>query len=251
VRFGIWQVVVVATVVVTACSSGDGRDLRSPGTAGAVPTPSGSPQTAPGWSLPTTDPGSTNTTSPTSEVDSSNAVSSTTEVDSTNTMTSTSEVDSSNAVSSTTEVDSTNTMTSGPTGVEPVGFDTVAATITAATGEVCEVCLWVADTPVLRRRGLMEVTDLGVGDGMVFRYAEPTSTTFWMKNTPMPLSIAFFDAEGVFLESFDMEPCPDGSCTRYATPSNVLDGIEFAQGTLADFGVGPGSMLAISELPCD
>jgi hypothetical protein len=132
-----------------------------------------------------------------------------------------------------------------------VGFDTVAATITTATGEVCEVCLWVADTSVLRRRGLMEVTDLGAGDGMVFRYAEPTSTTFWMNNTSMPLTIAFFDAEGLFMEAFDMEPCPDGSCPRYSTPRDFLDGIEFPQGTLADFGVGPGSVLEISELPCD
>ena len=78
----------------------------------------------------------------------------------------------------------------------PQGFERVGATITKADGEECEVCLWLADTAELRRRGLMFVAGLGDADGMVFAYPEPRTGTFWMKNTILPLSIAYFDADG-------------------------------------------------------
>lgn len=133
---------------------------------------------------------------------------------------------------------------------EPVGFGRVAATITTASGEVCDVCLWLAATPEQRSRGLMGVTDLGDGDGMVFRYAVTNSTSFWMKDTPLPLSIVFFDADGAYMADFDMEPCFIDACPRYDTPREFLDAIEFLQGTLSEFGVGPGSELDVSDLPC-
>lgn len=138
----------------------------------------------------------------------------------------------------------------GGSGVVPVGFATVAGTVTAADGEVCEVCLWLAATPEHRSRGLMEVTDLGPADGMVFRYGTATATSFWMRNTPMPLSIAFFDADGRYLDAFDMEPCGVGDCPLHPTPSGFVDAVELAQGTLDRFGIGPGSVLELTDLPC-
>ena len=152
------------------------------------------------------------------------------------------------------QVSATVTMTAtsdlDPDATGPEGFDTVAATITSAAGEVCEVCLWLASTPEQRSRGLMQVTDLGDGDGMIFRYEIATSTSFWMKSTPMPLSIAFFDGNGMFIEAFDMEPCADDPCPRYPTPPEFVDAIEFPQGTLVEFGVGAGSVLEVTELRC-
>ena len=53
----------------------------------------------------------------------------------------------------------------------------------------------------------MFVTDLGAADAMAFRYPSPHTGSFWMKNTLMPLSIAFFAPTGEFLDAFDMEPC--------------------------------------------
>ena len=58
----------------------------------------------------------------------------------------------------------------------------------------------------------MQVTDLGGLDGMAFRYDSPHTTSFTMRNTVMPLSIAFFGADGAYLDGFDMEPCVAEPC---------------------------------------
>ena len=54
----------------------------------------------------------------------------------------------------------------------------------------------VADTPELRARGLMNVTDLGPWAGMVFLWEEPTDGGFWMKNTLIPLTVYWIDTQG-------------------------------------------------------
>ena len=138
-----------------------------------------------------------------------------------------------------------------PTGpVTPDGFDLVQATVTTADGEVCDLCLWLADSARRRSQGLMGVTDLGQGDGMAFVYGSPHTGNFWMKNTPMPLSIAFFDPEGVYLDGFEMEPCDADPCPLYPTPSDFLVAIETGQGDLGSLGISEGSRLTLTELPC-
>jgi uncharacterized protein len=63
----------------------------------------------------------------------------------------------------------------------------------------------IAATPAQEERGLMYVTKLPDNDGMLFilplGHAE-----FWMKNTLIPLSVAFIGADGVILEIHDMQP---------------------------------------------
>lgn len=138
-----------------------------------------------------------------------------------------------------------------PDDVVPEGYDLVQATITDADGTECEVCLWLAATDDQRRSGLMFVTDLGAGDGMAFRYPAPRTGNFWMKNTVLPLSIAFFAADGAYLDAFDMEPCTDDPCPTYPTPRDFLIAIETVQGDLPALGIGPGSTLELTELPCE
>ena len=134
--------------------------------------------------------------------------------------------------------------------VTPSGYELVAATVTAADGEVCDVCLWLADTADTRRQGLMGVTDLGDGDGMAFVYPAPHTGTFWMKNTLLPLSIAFFDDQGTFLDAFDMEPCTADPCPVYPTAADFSIAIETTQGDFGELGVGPGSRLELTDLSC-
>ncbi len=134
--------------------------------------------------------------------------------------------------------------------VVPEGFERVAATVTEADGTVCDVCLWLADDDDRRARGLMFVTDLGDADGMAFRYDAPRTGNFWMKNTLLPLSIAFFDAGGTYMDAFDMEPCTADPCPTYRTPSEFLIAIETVQGGLPELGIGPGSVLTLTDLPC-
>lgn len=140
------------------------------------------------------------------------------------------------------------TTTSAP--VAPTGFELVQATVTTADGEVCELCLWMADSSRSRAQGLMGVTDLGDGDGMAFVYDAPHTGSFWMKNTLLPLSIAFFDADGAYLDGFDMEPCTADPCPLYPTAPEFLVAIETEQGGLGELGIGDGSRLDLTALPC-
>jgi uncharacterized membrane protein (UPF0127 family) len=137
-----------------------------------------------------------------------------------------------------------------PEPVLPDGFERVQATVTAADGTTCELCLWLAATPDQRRRGLMYVTDLGPADGMAFVYPAPRTGSFWMKNTVLPLSIAFFGPTGDHLGSFDMEPCAVDPCQRYPTAPDFVVAVETVRSGLDELGIGPGSTIDVTDLPC-
>ena len=64
----------------------------------------------------------------------------------------------------------------------------------------------VATTVEQRMKGLMFRQKLGANDGMLFVFDEPGYHAMWMKNTPLPLSVAFVDGEGRILNILDMEP---------------------------------------------
>ena len=134
--------------------------------------------------------------------------------------------------------------------VTPDGYELVAARVTEPDGATCDLCLWLASTGSQRRQGLMYVTDLGPADGMAFVYPDPHSGWFWMKNTVMPLSIAFFAPDGSYMDAFDMEPCTSRSCIRYDTPDRFLVAVEAVQGGLPDLGMVPGSRLDLLDLSC-
>lgn len=135
--------------------------------------------------------------------------------------------------------------------IVPEGFATGGFRVIPAVGEPCDLCLWVARTDDERRRGLMGVDDLGGRDGMAFVYATPRTTAFTMRNTLLPLSIAFFDVDGGFLEAFDMDPCVDEPCQRYPTPPDFTVAIEVRRGDLERFGIGPGSRLVGDDVACE
>jgi uncharacterized protein len=122
-----------------------------------------------------------------------------------------------------------------------------AASVTAADGTVTGCCLLVAATDEQRQRGLMEVTDLGGYQGMVFVYADDSEGGFWMRNTPTPLSIAWFDAEGAFVSATDMAPCPgdESDCPIYPPEGPYRFAVEVFQGDLDELGIGPGSRLRL------
>jgi uncharacterized membrane protein (UPF0127 family) len=136
-------------------------------------------------------------------------------------------------------------------GVLPEGFELTAATLTKPDGTGCDLCLWLAATSSQRTRGLMFVTDLGAADGMAFRYSQPRTTRFWMKNTVLPLSIAFYRADGLFMDSFDMDPCATGDCAKYSTPIGFTVAVETAQGELGPLGLVAGSTLTLLDVPCE
>ena len=134
------------------------------------------------------------------------------------------------------------------------GFGEVTATITGADGETCEVCLLSAISDEQRRRGLMEVTDTTLGgyDGMLFEFPEEVDGAFWMRNTPMPLSIAYFDAVGSFVSSADMTPCGDTEgCPTYPASGPLQYALEVVQGRLPELEVAEGSTILITGRTCE
>ena len=149
--------------------------------------------------------------------------------------------------------DPTADATTDPTadeGLQPEGFTTIQARITEPDGEVCEVCLWLADDPAERGRGLMGVTNLGDAVGMAFRFDEPTSGSFYMFQTPSSLSIAWFSPDGSHVGSTDMDPCldtPAGECPLYSPGAEYDLAIEVFEGGLEPLGLVEGSSVELIE----
>ncbi len=95
-----------------------------------------------------------------------------------------------------------------------------------------ELLVAVADTVELRRQGLMLVEDLRDLDGMLFVFPDPTNGGFWMKDTLIPLDIAFFDADGHFVDGFAMEPCTTADCPSYRPDGSYLYALEMPEGQM-------------------
>jgi uncharacterized membrane protein (UPF0127 family) len=129
-------------------------------------------------------------------------------------------------------------------------FPRITATLTGADGEAYTLCVLVADTPELQGRGLMGVADageLGGADGMVFVWDEPTTARFYMWNTPLPLTLAFFDSGGAWMGGADMDPCAGtdaSACERFSAPAPYCAGLEVPHGTFGE-ALGPGASLSL------
>jgi uncharacterized protein len=95
----------------------------------------------------------------------------------------------------------------------------------------------VARTEAQRARGLMERTNLGPRDGMIFVFDRDDHLTFWMKNTPTALSIAFLSSEGKVLQIEDMEPYSE---TTVRSRLSARYALEMRQGAFAQLGVKEG-----------
>lgn len=72
----------------------------------------------------------------------------------------------------------------------------------------------LALTPASRSLGLMNRTR-APADGMLFVFPEDTTGGFWMKNTLVPLTIAFFNASGKRVRKLSMTPCRQSACPIY------------------------------------
>ncbi len=91
----------------------------------------------------------------------------------------------------------------------------------------------VADTPDERSQGLMGVTDLDGLDGMLFVFQADSDVGFWMKDTLIPLDIAFFDADGAFVDRLMMEPCTADPCPTYQPVGSYRYALEAPAGDLS------------------
>lgn len=110
--------------------------------------------------------------------------------------------------------------------------------------------LWVevADDEPERVKGLMFRHEMGADVGMIFVFEAPHRSSFWMKNTPLPLSIAFLDENKRVLNIEKMAPYDER--TRHASNGDALYAVEAHQGWFEKRGIKAGDV-AEFELPGD
>lgn len=104
----------------------------------------------------------------------------------------------------------------------------------------------VAETPEQRARGLMGRESLPEDRGMIFIFFEEHRGGFWMKNTKIPLSIAFFDEEGEILKILDMRPCRRDTCPVYDPGVPYWGALEVNRGAFDEWGVAPGDVIRMT-----
>jgi uncharacterized membrane protein (UPF0127 family) len=98
----------------------------------------------------------------------------------------------------------------------------------------------VAADNATRMQGLMHREALGANAGMLFIFDEAATHCMWMKNTLIPLSVAFIDEGGTIINIADMQPQTEQSHCA-ATPA--VFALEMTKGWFAQRGVKPGMKL--------
>jgi uncharacterized membrane protein (UPF0127 family) len=98
----------------------------------------------------------------------------------------------------------------------------------------------VAQTPEQRAIGLMHRKTMPATDGMLFVFEQPNVQCFWMKNTLLPLSIAFLADDGTVVNIAEMKPM---TLDQHCSQKPVRYALEMNRGWFTRKGVKPGSKL--------
>jgi len=98
----------------------------------------------------------------------------------------------------------------------------------------------VARTPMQTQTGMMFRQEMGANEGMLFVFDQPERRCFWMKNTLLPLSIAFIADDGSIVNLADMQPKSEDS---HCSAQPVRFALEMNQGWFAKRGIKPGFKL--------
>ena len=140
----------------------------------------------------------------------------------------------------------TTTSPDAETGTEAEEPETGTVTIETGEGAVV-VSVEIADTDAEREVGLMNRESLADDAGMLFVFDEDVNFGFWMKNTLIPLSIAFADAEGEIVRILDMDPCEADPCPVYEPEATYRTSLEVNQGAFGEWGVAEGDRLTLGR----
>jgi uncharacterized membrane protein (UPF0127 family) len=105
----------------------------------------------------------------------------------------------------------------------------------------------IAETPETQTVGLMHRRRLEPDAGMAFLFTRPTMTAFWMKDTLIPLSIAFWDSSGRIVATFDMDPCQRDRCPVYTPGALYIGAVEANRGFFRAHGVTVGTRVELDR----
>jgi uncharacterized protein len=105
----------------------------------------------------------------------------------------------------------------------------------------------VADEADEWRVGLMHRRSLALNAGMLFVFPQPTRGGFWMKNTLIPLSIAFLDARGRILRIMVMTPCRADPCPTYDPRVAYRAALEVNRGSFGRWGARRGDTVRLLQ----
>jgi uncharacterized membrane protein (UPF0127 family) len=125
--------------------------------------------------------------------------------------------------------------------------DFARGTADLGTPPSIQIDVLIADDGEERAHGLMYRRSLRDDLGMVFRWDQDQDTGFWMKNTLIPLSIAFYDVNGVILRIMDMDPCDEEPCPTYNPGVMYRGALEVKQGSFETWGIDEGDRITVSE----
>ncbi len=105
-----------------------------------------------------------------------------------------------------------------------------------------ELTVEIADENHERMTGMMHRTTMPENEGMLFVFPYPHQTGFWMKNTTVPLSIAYIDPASRVIEIHDLQP--GNTKPAESRSARVQYALEVNQGWFAKNGIKPGAVLA-------
>jgi uncharacterized membrane protein (UPF0127 family) len=123
---------------------------------------------------------------------------------------------------------------------QPAPGATVSITNTA--GQTVDIPVEIADTPAKQEAGLMGRTALAADAGMLFVFDRDQPLSFWMKDTLIPLSIAFINSEGLIVDIQDMQPLDE---TPHDSAAPAKYALEVNQGFFAANGIQVGDQAVL------
>jgi uncharacterized protein len=118
--------------------------------------------------------------------------------------------------------------------------------IDTSGGKKVEVRVEVADDVNEQAKGLMYRKSLGEDRGMLFVYPAERELSYWMRNTLIPLSIAYIDSEGRIVDILDMKPLDDNP-PHYVSSEPVQYALEVNKGFFEKKGVKEGDHAELPE----
>ncbi len=123
------------------------------------------------------------------------------------------------------------------------------ATLTIVRSGTNELALHVqiAETDQARATGLMGVKKMSDQAGMAFLFDGPTTESFWMKDTLIPLDIAFWDAQRRIVSTFSMVPCTADPCHLYTPVGEYVGSVEMNAGLLSGRDVKVGDTVQLTR----